>query len=174
MEWCRKSMPTASREQQEIKARLYKQSAEAGFASGQYLLGRCYFLGHGVAQDHTQAVTWLRKAAEQGHADAQCNLGACYANGQGVPEDHAQALAWYRKAAEQGHEKAQSALTDHSALADLPVPLSVSESPEADSKRSPAVLAATVHSEPRFGCDVFFCFRFGETTRSFTRCTEPS
>ena len=60
MLWCDKNMVRASREQQETKLRLYRQSADAGLACGQYLLGKCYSL-HGVLRDAKQGAAWFRK-----------------------------------------------------------------------------------------------------------------
>ncbi|MEC9341550.1 MAG: hypothetical protein VX663_08720 [Pseudomonadota bacterium] len=42
--------------------------AESGSAAAQYNLGRMYYIGEGVAEDHAEAVKWYRMAAEQGDA----------------------------------------------------------------------------------------------------------
>jgi uncharacterized protein len=81
--------------------------AEQGDAGAQLYLGIIYSTGHGVTQDHKQAVYWYKKAAEQGCAGGQLGLGSMYADGQGVPQDYKQAVHWYTKAAEQGHVNAQ-------------------------------------------------------------------
>ena len=73
-------------------------------------VGRAYRHGEGVAQDHVEAVKWLRKAAAQGHAGAQFELGCAYATAEGVERDVAEAVEWHRRAAEQGHVKAQFSL----------------------------------------------------------------
>ena len=59
-----------------------------------------YWAGHGVKQDHVEAVRWYLLAAEQGNAKAQFNLGVIYKNGNGVKGDHVGAVRWYRLAAE--------------------------------------------------------------------------
>jgi TPR repeat protein len=69
-----------------------------------------YAKGQGVAQNHSAAMSWYRKAADQGYATAQYNLGTMYDRGNGVPQDYAAAVSWYRKAAEQGHADGQSQL----------------------------------------------------------------
>ena len=79
----------------------YRKSAEQGNASGQWLLGMCYYYGRGVGQNYAEAVKWYRKAAEQGNANAQKNLGVCYEKGLGVSKDQAEADKWFHKAAEQ-------------------------------------------------------------------------
>ena len=86
----------------------YRQAAEQGDATYQYLLGASYDYGWGgVPEDDAEAVKWYRKAAEQGDADAQFSLGVKYGNGDGVPQDYVEAVKWYRKAAEQGFADAQ-------------------------------------------------------------------
>ncbi len=85
----------------------YKKAAEQGDAEAQYNLGRCYYDGDGITQDHKEAVKWYRNAAEQGHAAAQNRLGVCYYDGEGVKQNFEEAAKWYRKAAEQGYAKAQ-------------------------------------------------------------------
>ena len=61
-------------------------------------------------EEHSEAISWLRKSAEQNFANAQFLLGACYEDGRGVEQDKQEAVKWYRMAAEHGHAKAQLAL----------------------------------------------------------------
>lgn len=84
--------------------------AEKGDAQAAYDLGLHYHQGHGVEQDHAEAVKWYRKAAEAGLADAQLELGNAYDEGRGIAQDHAEAFKWFRKAAGQGHTIAQGNL----------------------------------------------------------------
>ena len=70
-----------------------KANAEKGDASAQFSLGIMYFKGHGVSQDHKEAVKWYRKSAEQGDAGAQYALGYLYYNGKGVKENRITAYA---------------------------------------------------------------------------------
>ena len=76
------------------------KAAEQGNADAQYKLGKCYYDGDGVAQDHIEAVKRFKKAAEKGYADAQCALVACCYVGDGVEQDHAESAKWLEKAAE--------------------------------------------------------------------------
>ena len=69
-----------------------------------------YADGHGVPQDHAEALKWYRLAADQGHANAQNGLGLMYGSGHGVAQDYAEAVKWYRLAAEQGDADAQYGL----------------------------------------------------------------
>jgi TPR repeat protein len=69
-----------------------------------------YANGHGVAQDHAEALKWYRLAADQGYADAQYNLGVLYKDGHGEPQDYAEALKWFSLAANQGDPVAQNGL----------------------------------------------------------------
>lgn len=84
--------------------------AKAGNADAEHLLGLMFYMGHGVSQDYTQAMTWHRRAAEKGRADAQYVIGAMYYTGNSVMQDHKVAVSWFRRAAEQGHAEAQHAL----------------------------------------------------------------
>eukprot|EP00035_Acanthoeca_spectabilis_P007480 m.137319 g.137319 ORF g.137319 m.137319 type:complete len:215 (-) comp13970_c0_seq2:92-736(-) len=93
-------------------ARLYRLSADQGYAVAQCNLGICFKTGQSELQDHTEAARLFRLSADQGYVVAQCNLAICYANGKGVPRDHAEAARLYRLSAEQGDAKAQRALGD--------------------------------------------------------------
>jgi TPR repeat protein len=44
--------------------RLYRLSAEQGYAEAQYNLGVMYADGQGVAEDYAEAIKWLKLAAE--------------------------------------------------------------------------------------------------------------
>jgi hypothetical protein len=58
----------------ERRFRIEMQEAEKGRASAQYMLGRRYLYGDGVAKDGDLARHWLKKAAAQGELDAQATL----------------------------------------------------------------------------------------------------
>jgi TPR repeat protein len=64
------------------------------------------YLGQGVPQDYTQAVTWFEKAREQDHAGAQYNLGFLFYEGKGVKKDDLQAYMWIDRSANLGDDKA--------------------------------------------------------------------
>jgi hypothetical protein len=81
--------------------------AEAGNAKAQFISGKMFAEGRGIAKDETKGANWFRKAAEQGHAGGQVALGVMYATGQGVAQDAAEAVRWYRQAAEQGDARGQ-------------------------------------------------------------------
>lgn len=54
--------------------RLITLSAEAGFMLAQFVIGNCYYEGHGVSRDVSKAIYWWKKAAEQGLDDAKDKL----------------------------------------------------------------------------------------------------
>ncbi|MDG1738562.1 MAG: tetratricopeptide repeat protein [Paracoccaceae bacterium] len=80
---------------------------EQDHAEAQNGIGFLYHFGHGVSQDHSEAVRWYRLAAEQDLAIAQHNLGFMYNYGFGVQLDYNEAVRWYHLAAEQGIADAQ-------------------------------------------------------------------
>ncbi len=80
-----------------------RESEVAGSCFGQYVVGRCYKLGCGGAeQDYAEAVRLFSLAAAQGFANAQNFLGNMLERGQGVAQDTAEAIRWYCLAAAQG------------------------------------------------------------------------
>jgi len=74
--------------------RLYRQLADQGNVSAQYVIGTMYFDGRGVPQVYATAALWFRKAAERGSTAAQMDLGSMYADGRGVPQDYVLAHKW--------------------------------------------------------------------------------
>lgn len=98
-------------EQDDVEAaRLFRESAELGYARAQYNLGLCFALGRGVAKDQEKALEWWRRAAALGFARAQYRLGMSYETGDGVTADKAEALKWYRESAAHGYPEARAAL----------------------------------------------------------------
>jgi TPR repeat protein len=89
-----------------------EERALEGDVPAQHRLGRCYFYGRGVAQNHVEAHRWDERAAKSGFAPAQFDLACYYAELVGTRpwnlEKGAQATAewWYLKAALQGHKGA--------------------------------------------------------------------
>ena len=91
----------------------YRKAADQGSVNSMYMLGRIYYLGHGVAKDLKQAAYWYEKAAEKGYMDAQKDIADMYADGEGVSEDHVKAVKWYTLAAEQGEFFSQNRLISY-------------------------------------------------------------
>ena len=79
-------------------------------APAQYLLGRMYLAGQGVAKDDAVAAMWFRLAAGQGVSEAQYNLAVIYTTGEGAPRQLPMAANWFLRAADQGDARAQCAL----------------------------------------------------------------
>jgi TPR repeat protein len=86
------------------------QKAQSGSAEAQYMLGRAYYLGYGVARDLIETVKWYKKAAEQNYALAESGLSHLYLDGEGVAKDVTEAGRWLQKAAEHGHAVSQFTL----------------------------------------------------------------
>lgn len=82
------------------------ERANHGHSITQYMLGRCYEEGSGVAMDRKNAAAWYRKAAEQGNARAQFKIALSYHHGHGVAQDLSEAAIWYQMAADKGHPEA--------------------------------------------------------------------
>ena len=87
--------------------KLWSKAAAFDKVEAQRELGRCYYVGNGVAHDYKEAYKWYRKAAEQGDAEAQRMVGVCCYYGNGISRDYREAFKWYMKAAEQGDAEAQ-------------------------------------------------------------------
>jgi len=87
--------------------RLARPLAAQGDPRAQSMLGLLYYRGHGVPQDHIEALKWFRQAADQNDAAAQFHLGVMFSKGQGVPQDNTEAAKWFRRAADFGDAQAQ-------------------------------------------------------------------
>jgi len=59
----------------------------------QYNVAMMYLGGHGVEQDHGQAVVWFRRAAEKGFAPAHVSLAGMFQDGLGTRQDFPRAFA---------------------------------------------------------------------------------
>lgn len=85
-------------------AALLRPLAREGRVEAQYLLGRMYEQGDGVAKDLDEARRLYQRAAEQGHDDAGQKL-ALFENADSGEESVV--LEWYMPAAEEGDMEAQ-------------------------------------------------------------------
>lgn len=73
--------------------------AEAGDATAQWKLGKCYFEGEkGVKIDNKEAFKWFQKSAEQENPFAKFYLGRCYDEGYAVTVNYTKANAFYKEA----------------------------------------------------------------------------
>jgi len=94
--------------QDDIEAeKLFRKSAEQGWAEGQHNLACCYMDGRGIKQDDKLALEWFRKAAVQGYPDSQYHVAHFFLTGRAVDKDEVEAVKWLAKAAEKGHANAQ-------------------------------------------------------------------
>ena len=91
--------------------KLFRASAEQGYARAQWALGTLYASGRwGVKQDYTKAANWFRLSAEQDFPTAAFALAGLYKDGLGVPQDYTEAAKWYQLSAESGLIGAQYAM----------------------------------------------------------------
>ncbi len=74
---------------------MLKPLAQGGDIRAQYLLGRIYSEGEGVAKNDAEGIKWYRLAASNGDTVSQLALGTMYVNGRGVKRDLAQAYSWF-------------------------------------------------------------------------------
>ena len=51
-----------------------KKLACNGYADAQIKLGDCYYWGHGIEKDRTEAMIWYGKAADNGSEEAKNKL----------------------------------------------------------------------------------------------------
>ena len=84
--------------------------AQAGDAAAQYMLGRAYKRGYGVARSDGEGINWLRQAAAQSYAPAEMQLANIYFQGDGVAKDETEGMKWLKKAAQHGDSMAQFTL----------------------------------------------------------------
>lgn len=89
---------------------LLLERAEQGDTDAQFILGRGYYYGEGIPQNHEQAAYWYEKVAEQGDVHLQFTVGVLYFMGDGVEQNFKKAAYWYKKATNQGHVEAQAFL----------------------------------------------------------------
>ncbi|MDR2971741.1 MAG: sel1 repeat family protein [Bacteroidales bacterium] len=86
---------------------LYQKAAQQGDPDAQHMLGKFYEIGHGVPQDHYQAVYWYKKASQKNYAAAQTDLSTAYYYGEGIENNLEKAFFWSKKAAKNGDSDAQ-------------------------------------------------------------------
>src|SRR5690606_1890389 len=80
----------------EVAIALYRKAGELGHRRACFMLGQCLRHGVGGAHDHTQALTWFRRAATL--FDAKVALADMYYYGQGVEQNYREAVRWLREA----------------------------------------------------------------------------
>ncbi len=87
-----------------------RRSAEQGYSTGQYHLGRCYEFGIGTEVDYGKAMEWYRKASDNGDRDSEYHISVLYEYGEGVEADPVKAFAWCMMSALHGSSGAQCRL----------------------------------------------------------------
>ena len=86
--------------------------AEGGDIRAQFLLGRIYSEGQGVAKNEAESVKWYLLAASSGDIVSQLALGTMYVNGRGVKQDFVQAYSWFTIVAANGNRDMTSQALD--------------------------------------------------------------
>ncbi len=84
--------------------------AVANDSMAQFILGKKFRTGDGVAKDSKQAYRLIRSAAESCHAEAQLILGAMSMQGEGTLKSEKEGHRWNRLSAENGWPEAQYAM----------------------------------------------------------------
>ena len=97
---------------------LCKQSALAGDADSQVMVGDAYFSGGLVTVDKAEARKWYEMAAKQANAEASRKLGTMWAKGDGGPRDPKQAMELWM-AAEKGGDPLVCILVADQLFSDL-------------------------------------------------------
>ena len=75
-------------------AKIYKKTAEKGWAEAQYQMARLYFSGKGVRKAKDKGANLIWKAANQSYQPAMRVLSAVYYYGYGVDKNIEEALKW--------------------------------------------------------------------------------
>ena len=79
---------------------IFKICAKGKEPFAQYMLGLCYYHGHGTDINKASALFWFLESAEQSLTKSQMMVGYMYLNGDGVEQDTDKALSFLEKAAE--------------------------------------------------------------------------
>lgn len=95
-----------------ISTRLYRLSAEAGYAPAQNFLGYRLIKGEGCEANPEEGLKWIEKAAMRGDIKAANNLGTLLAEGTLVERDPDRARYWFGIAADAGLPTAMAQLAD--------------------------------------------------------------
>lgn len=81
----------------------YREQAALNNSEAEFMLGRMYHAGEGVKPQHSQAITWYRRAADQGYGPAQMALATLLFDDQ----KYADASTYYESAAMDGNSEAK-------------------------------------------------------------------
>ena len=79
-----------------------EKSANAGYWSSMYKLGRKYYDGKFIEKNYFAALKWFLRAADLGSADAMGYIGLMYDWGYALQKSKTEAVRWYKKGAEAG------------------------------------------------------------------------
>ncbi|MCA9170452.1 MAG: sel1 repeat family protein [Planctomycetales bacterium] len=88
----------------------WKDEADAGIASAQYIYALCCFNGIGVPEDKRKYIELMLHSAQQGFAPAEREIGSQYRRGDIIEKDVVEGTRWLEKAAEHGEFRTQNRL----------------------------------------------------------------
>ena len=87
--------------------RHFRNSAQRGYAWGQYEYANCMENGWGCKKNLEKAFEYYFYASEQGHSKAQAALGRCYLWGRATFRDYDEAVRLFTLSAEQDDDLGQ-------------------------------------------------------------------
>ncbi len=87
--------------------KLYSMPYETKYAFFETLIGKSYFNGKFLKENHQESFRLFQSASEKGFREAQFNLGLMYMDGKGVSQNNEEAIKWLTLAAEKNHIESQ-------------------------------------------------------------------
>ena len=80
--------------------RLFRASADKGYADSMGHLARAYFSGDGIERNVEESQRWAQLAANRGNSLGELLLGVMYRHGIGVEPDLHEAALWFARSEE--------------------------------------------------------------------------
>ena len=90
--------------------KLFREAAKYGFPSAIANLGKCYYDGVGVSQNHALAMRYFEMAADKGNHLAMHYLGELHYSGEQADKNDSLAYEYYKQAANSGYAQSQKML----------------------------------------------------------------
>ena len=89
-------------------AQLFQKAVELGDTDACFDLGKCYYLGNGVAQDFAKAFENFKTANDFGLKTSEllCFLGECYFEGRGIEKNVNSAIQFFERSASNSYLQA--------------------------------------------------------------------
>ena len=90
--------------------KLFREAAKYGFPSAIANLGKCYYDGVGVSQNHALAMRYFEMAADKDNHLAMHYLGELHYSGEQADKNDSLAYEYYKQAANSGYAQSQKML----------------------------------------------------------------